>query len=130
MGNTTSANDIYPPQLLDTSKEQFSRLQEDQELWGNEQNGTYRGVSYYAKRNLRIKCWCGYIIPNAEISGDMYVRLDELAHRGITGEHQGGPGFDCAHHGDFTLIHGEGIYRNYPYVFNNIKSMIDTLLDE
>lgn len=128
MGNTTSANDIYPPQLLDTTAEQYARLQEDQELWGNEQTGTYRGVSYLARRHPAYKHWCGYIIPNSEISEDGYERLDDVAHGGITG-HRGGPGFDCSHMDDYPLFK-DGTYRNYPYVFNNIKSMIDTLLDE
>ena len=124
-------NSIEVP-MNESNPEQIQRLENDQELWGNEQNGTYRGVSYYARRNSYCKYWCGYIIPNTEISEDMYDRLDEIAHGGITG-HRGGPGFDCAHYGDFMLgsnILNDGVYRDYPYVLNTMKMMIDALLDE
>lgn len=133
MGNAVSS-DVISPIYSDLREgprnhEQLARLQEDQEMWGNEQRGSYRGVSYYAWRHPRYKHWCGYINPNTEISSDMYEKLEEVAHGGITGD-KGGPGFDCAHAGDFSMIDQDGIYRDYTYVVNNLKAMIDTFLDE
>lgn len=125
MGNAIATD---PRRTEELNPEQFAHLQEDQETWGNEQNGIYRGISHYAWRHPRMKHWCGYINPNTEISEDMYEKLDDVAHGGITGD-RGGPGFDCSHHGDFPLTI-DGVYRNYPYVLNNMKAMIDVLLDE
>jgi len=44
---------------LASNPEQFRRLNEDQTLYGNAQEGNYRGVSYCARRSPYLLHWCG-----------------------------------------------------------------------
>lgn len=115
------------PLPLPSNEEEYQKLIQDVTVYGMKQTGSYRGVSYTAKRNGRDmrRHWCGYIHPNTSCTEEQGERIDAAAHGGLTW----GIGFDCAHIGDYPL-YVDGQFRDFPYVLSIIKAMIDALLDE
>jgi len=108
------------------NEDQLQRMRHDLTVYGRHQTGSYRGVSYLARKNL-LDSWCAYVQPGREVTDDEYERLEGVAHGGITG-YCDGPGFDCCHLHDYPGC-ADGEYRDFPYVLQILQSMIDVLLD-
>src|SRR5579884_1472991 len=107
---------------------QYSRLNQDIELYGYSQIGNYRGFKFELKRHPSFRTWCGYIyLSNLDVP--TYNLLDGISHGGLTYGDDDKIGFDCAHYNDFPVF-PQGIYRDYDYVKGIITKMIDAYLDK
>ena len=126
---------------------QYNRYLQDKEEYGLEQTGEYKGIRWIAQRPYSTY-WCGYIEVNNEYD---VINLDDVAHGTITGgcsTNNPTPGrcfigFDCAHYNDYNpplpeikklsikLLHKkDGVFKDFPFVLNIIKNMIDKYLQD
>lgn len=120
----------------DHNRSQAARMLKDLMHCSNQpMDGVYKGIKWKITRPTGSHL-CGYIIVPKTTVVD-FDGLDDIAHGGITGgcrcnEDEESFGFDCAHAGDWIPSFGAGLakennwtYKNYDYVLNNIKEMID-----
>ncbi len=112
---------------------------EEWELEPNEMNGTIDGYRVQILRNLSLGILCGYVFldKNHPEYGDDFSEIN--VHGGVTftGEEDGfwKVGFDCGHSNDFMplmpsfrfLPDPSSSYRNFQYVFSELKSLVSQL---
>ncbi|WP_294582972.1 hypothetical protein [uncultured Staphylococcus sp.] len=96
----------------------------------------YRGYSIAVMRHVDLGHLCGYIdLAEENINEKQYNLLDRLAHGGITHYINNEIGFDCGHCYDimpyscFNNLFCSGKYRDFNYVLNNLKEMVDALVE-
>lgn len=104
--------------------------------------GNHKGYKWTMKRVMGH--WCGYLhnLTEQEIN-----KMEPHIYGGITGGGTDSIGFDCAHHGDYSvgnivdLLSKEGmdektidywkkdhgIYKDYSWVLNHLQVLIDLL---
>ena len=97
---------------------ELGRMIADIKQYGNKVLGTYRGKNWEMIRPFGTY-WCGYILDLGNINDDLFAKLEENSHHGIT---CGSPlGFDCTHIGDFASLFmavDEATYKDYDYVLD------------
>lgn len=94
----------------------------------------YKG---YTSKIVRVAVYghlCGYIKLNSNVSDREYEVIDKVAHGGMTWIDNQWVCFNYFHTGDFSLWGYEksrcskkDVYRDFDYVKENIKSVIDVL---
>lgn len=120
---------------MDTHIEvQYQRYLSDRQMYGDHQEGVYRGFKWIAERRRDVY-WCGYVECNDNLSDTEEGVLDEIAHYGITGglsrDDDTFVGFDCAHHCDFFSLRSlsdNSIYKDFEFVQACLFRMIDFLV--
>lgn len=108
---------------LEKNEIEQKKLINDVNTYGNYQSGKYKDISWEMKRNPFMSHWCGYLITDKVIDELMYEKLDEASHVGLTAD----LGFDCAHYTDYPC-NKDGTYKDYSFVLDIIKNMIDIIV--
>lgn len=133
-------NTIVEAAKADHRYQEFLR---DQENYGDQQEGYYRGYHWSARRNT-MNCWCGYVDLPDNLDSETMDKLESIAYGGITGGNaEGGTGFDTCHINDYLpptkeiFDHQieimlltqpcEKTYKDFIFVRQVINHMIDEL---
>lgn len=107
------------------------RMLLDRRVYGDSDEGTYRGIGWSMRRPNDMRHWCGYVHYAASDSDnfneDTWEELEQIAHGGLTA----GMGFDCAHGNDWYVGVADNderrTYKDHEYVLDCIKRMIDCI---
>lgn len=136
----------FPPEIIAHFEKTFGavkdnvqhqRMLKDIELHGLNNEGIYRDIRWETKRPYKTYL-CGYLRiddKDIKISDEKLNKIESVSHGGLTS----GLGFDCAHAGDYFTMSRQMVgfvfdkrdtYKDYDYVVNCLKKMIDAYLDE